>query len=92
LVSRHNRTGLISDVVAALDISLASRFLYKESDRLAKAGQSQAAAMAGDEAETLRVALATDFAKWLPMASLHAIIVQRVREGWPEKEGEYERV
>jgi hypothetical protein len=48
--------------------------------------------MAGDEAETLRVALATDFAKWLPMASLHAIIVQRVREGWPEKEGEYERV
>ncbi|GFZ43535.1 hypothetical protein JCM24511_01255 [Saitozyma sp. JCM 24511] len=80
------------DLVAALDISLASRFLFKESDRLAKAGQSQAAAMAGDEAETLRVALARDLAKWLPMASLHAIIVQRVREGWPEKEGEYERV
>jgi len=26
------------------------------------------------------------------MASLHSLIVQRVREGWPEKEGEYERV
>lgn len=79
-------------MMAALDISLASRFLYKESDRLIQAGQAHAAALAADEANILQHSLARDFAKWLPMASLHSLIVQRVREGWPEKEGEYERV
>ncbi len=81
-----------ADMIVALDLSLASRFLYKESDRLAKTGQSAAAGMASEEAEILRIALGGDYAKWLPMASLHSLIVQRVREGWPEKEGEYERV
>jgi hypothetical protein len=87
------KTWLIdSDMIAALDISLASRFLFKESDRLSKVGQTHGAAMASEEAELLRVTLARDYARWLPMAGLHALIVQRVREGWPEKEGEYERV
>ena len=79
-------------MIVALDLSLVSRFLFKESDRLAKSGQPALAVMASDEAEILRVTLATDYAKWLPMASLHSLIIQRVREGWPEKEGEYERV
>ncbi len=79
-------------MIVAMDLSLASRFLYKESDRLAKNGHTSGAAMASEEAEILRVALAKDYSKWLPMASLHSLIVQRVREGWPEKEGEYERV
>ena len=79
-------------MIVALDISLASRFLYKESDRLNKTGHSAGAAMAEEEAEILRVVLARDFSKWLPMANLHSLIIQRVREGWPEKEGEYERV
>ena len=81
-----------SDLGVTLDLSLASRFLYKESNRLAEAGQSHLACMASEEAEMLRVTLARDYARFLPMASLHALIVQRVREGWPEKEGEYERV
>ncbi|RXK42505.1 hypothetical protein M231_00059 [Tremella mesenterica] len=80
------------DMIVALDISLACRFLYKEADRLSSAGQVQAASMAIEEADVLRGCLAGEYAKWLPMAQLHSLIVQRVREGWPEKEGEYERV
>ena len=79
-------------MVVSLDLSLAARFLNKESQRLAANGQAAASRMASDEAELLRVALARDQAKHLPMAKLHALIVQRVKEGWPEKEGEYERV
>lgn len=79
-------------MIVALNISLASRFLFKEADRLAATMQPQAAALAAEEAEGLRTVLGKDCARWLPMASLHALIVQRVREGWPEKEGEYERV
>ena len=79
-------------MIVASNLSLASRFLFKESDRLAKSGQNKGSAMAREEAEVLRVTLERDHAKWLSMASLHSLIVQRVREGWPEKEGEYERV
>lgn len=78
-------------MIIAVDISLASRFLFKESDRLSSAGEPHAAQMAADEAEYLRQVLAVDYSRWMHMASLHALIVQRVREGWPEKEGEYER-
>ncbi|ORY32325.1 hypothetical protein BCR39DRAFT_464647 [Naematelia encephala] len=80
------------DMVVALDLSLASRFLFKESDRLSKSNQHQAATMAAEEAEILKNALSTDYCRWLPMASLHGLIVQRVREGWAEKEGEFERI
>jgi hypothetical protein len=79
-------------MIVALDISLAARFLNKEAQRLAANGHLGGSKMASDEAELLRVALARDFAKFLPMAGLHDLIIQRVREGWPEKEGEYERV
>jgi len=79
------------DMIVALDISLASRFLYKEAMRLSQGGQPQAA-MAAEEAEILRQCLGRDYGRWLPMASLHSLIVQRVREGWPEKDGEYERL
>ncbi|ORX35974.1 hypothetical protein BD324DRAFT_514442 [Kockovaella imperatae] len=79
-------------LVVSLDISLAARFLNKESSRLSSLGHPQPAAEAAQEAEYLRSTLANDMAKWVPMASLHAMIVQRVKEGWPEKEGEYERV
>ncbi|WWD17875.1 hypothetical protein CI109_102319 [Kwoniella shandongensis] len=80
------------DMLVALDISLASRFLFKEANRLISVGQAQAATFASEEAEILRTILAGPLGKWLPMAGLHSMIVQRVREGWPEKEGEYERV
>ena len=79
-------------MIVALDMSLASRFLYKEAGRLTAAGQMPAAAMATEEAESLRLHLAGEYGKWLPMASLHSMIVQRVKDGWSEKEGEYERV
>lgn len=82
----------MADMIVALDLSLAARFLYKESIRLAERGQSQAAAMASDEADVLKLALARDFTPWLPMANLHAMIVERVQAGWTEKEGEYERM
>jgi hypothetical protein len=67
-------------------LSLVSRFPFKESDRLAKAGHAYGAALASEEAETLRAALVNDFSKWLPMGSTQALIVQCFREGWPEKE------
>lgn len=78
-------------MLVALDISLASRFLFKESARLLKNHNASAAVMASDEAELLKLALERDYSRYLPMASLHALIIRRVREGWAEKEGEYER-
>ena len=83
---------LMIDMVVVLNISLVARFLNKESQRLAANGQPAASSMASDEAEILRVALARDYTKYMPMSNLHALIVQRVKEGWSEKEGEYERV
>jgi hypothetical protein len=79
-------------MTVALDLSLASRFLFKEAERLNRTGQLQAAAMAAEEAESLRLCLAGSYSKWLPIANLHSIIVQRVQEGWPEKDGEFERI
>ncbi|OCF41763.1 hypothetical protein I317_04369 [Kwoniella heveanensis CBS 569] len=80
------------DMIVVLDLSLCARFLHKEADRLRLCGQTQAAQCASDEAEILTTCLAGPFAKYMPMAQLHALIVQRVKEGWPEKEGEYERI
>ncbi|WVF70472.1 hypothetical protein IAT40_005262 [Kwoniella sp. CBS 6097] len=80
------------DMIVVLDLSLCSRFLHKEADRLRLSGQPQAAQYAFGEAEVLRSSLAGPFAKYMPMAQLHSLIVQRVQEGWPEKEGEYERI
>jgi len=79
-------------MTVALDLSLCSRFLFKESDRLRFHGAIDAAAIACEEAESLRQALKGDYSHWMPMASLHGLIVQRVRKGWSEKEGEYERI
>lgn len=76
----------------ALNISLCARFLFKESERLRLIGEVQGAAYAEAEAESLRQQLTGEYSRWMPMASLHALIVQRVREGWAEKEGEYERI
>jgi hypothetical protein len=44
------------------------------------------------EAAILHNALNDKIGRWMPMARLHGMIVQRVREGLPEKDGEYERV
>lgn len=79
-------------MTVALDLSLVARLLYKESERLRSLNQPQAATMAGEEAEILRMTLAGDFARVMPMAGMHALIVDRVRQGLAEKEGEYERV
>jgi hypothetical protein len=79
-------------MIVALNFSLAARFLNKESDRLKSTNQHQAAQLAAEEAEMLRKVLSDDYAKWMDMARMHGIIVQRVRDGWSEKEGEYERV
>lgn len=92
LVLLSKRYLTFSDMVVALNLSLAARFLNKEAQRLASSGSAHVANMAAEEAEILRVCLARDYCKYLPMASLHAMIVQRVKEGWPEKEGEFERV
>ena len=92
LVLRRGEWALTPDMIVALDLSLAARFLNKEAQRLATNGHGYASKMASDEAELLRLVLARDCAKYLPLAGLHDLIVQRVREGWPEKEGEYERV
>ena len=75
----------------AINISLCSRFLVKESQRLQTQGDYSGAAVAMEEAEGLRQTLLGPYSKWLPMASVHAMVVERVRDGWAEKEGEYER-
>ncbi|WRT64168.1 uncharacterized protein IL334_001097 [Kwoniella shivajii] len=85
------------DLIVALDLSLTSRFLFKESDRLLNMPQSnpdaaRMASMASSEAEVLTQALVGPFDRFNPIAGMHSLIVQRVREGWPEKEGEYERI
>ncbi|WWC66292.1 uncharacterized protein I206_100193 [Kwoniella pini CBS 10737] len=85
------------DLVVALNLSLTSRFLFKESTRLLGISQpnaetAQMAAVASNEAEILRQALSGPFNRYHPIAGMHSLIVQRVREGWPEKEGEYERI
>ncbi|KAK8865941.1 hypothetical protein IAR55_001090 [Kwoniella newhampshirensis] len=80
------------DMLVALDLSFASRFLFKETNRLMSIGQTQAAGYASEEAEMLCGILRGPYTRWLHIASLHSLIIQRVREGWSEKEGEYERV
>lgn len=75
-----------------INLSLVARLLQKESDRLVTIGQNHAATMAAEEADMLSKALAGDYARWVPMAGLHALIVDRVKAGMAEKEGEYERV
>jgi hypothetical protein len=81
-----------TEMVTVICLSLVARFLNKESTRLATVGQHVPASMAAEDAEVLRVVMERDISQWLPMAGLHALIVRRVKEGWPEKEGEYERV
>ncbi|WWC58693.1 uncharacterized protein I303_101237 [Kwoniella dejecticola CBS 10117] len=85
------------DLVVALNLSLTARFLFKESTRLLNLAQpipnaAQMAAMASSEAEVLTQALAGPFNRFNPIAGMHSLIVDRVKEGWPEKEGEYERI
>lgn len=79
-------------MIVAIDISLVARFLNKEAARLLALNQLEPSRMAADDAETLKMTLERDFSRCMPMAGLHAMIVQRVKEGWSEKEGEYERV
>jgi hypothetical protein len=79
-------------MTVGLDLSLCSRFLFKESERLSLHGAIGPAADACQEAESLRQVLQGEYSRWMPMAHLHGLIVQRVRKGWSEKEGEYERV
>ncbi|WWC86277.1 uncharacterized protein L201_001150 [Kwoniella dendrophila CBS 6074] len=92
-----NNTWANLDLLIALNLSLTSRFLFKESSRLLNSPQpspeaNHMASMASSEAEVLRQALNGIFNRFNPIAGMHSLIVQRVREGWPEKEGEYERI
>lgn len=80
------------EMITVICLSLVSRFLNNESARLAAIGQQTPAGLAADDAETLRVTLERDICPWLQMAGLHALIITRVKKGWAEKEGEYERV
>lgn len=80
------------DMIVAINISLVARFLHKEAARLRALGQVQPAAMAESDADALARVLQVDFGHWIPMAALHSLIVDRVKQGLPEKEGEYERV
>ncbi|OCF55433.1 hypothetical protein L486_06916 [Kwoniella mangroviensis CBS 10435] len=85
------------DLVVALNLSLTSRFLFKESSRLLGLPQTNTetnrmAAVIMADAEVLRQALSGTYNRYSPIAGMHSLIVQRVREGWPEKEGEYERI
>jgi hypothetical protein len=69
-------------MMVAWNFSLAARFLNKHADY---AGTKE-------EGPSQIQAKLNDWGKFLPMAGLHSMIIQRVKEGWAEKEGEYERV
>lgn len=80
------------DLIIAIDMSLVARFLHKEASRLIQIGNDGLAMTINEEATSLQQSLKNDLSPWMPMAGLHSMIVERVRDGWPEKEGEYERV
>lgn len=73
-------------------MSLVARFLNKEGSRLLQRASESIALTITEEATFLQQALKNELSPWMPMAGLHSMIVERVRDGWPEKEGEYERV
>ncbi|WVQ82762.1 hypothetical protein IAT38_004894 [Cryptococcus sp. DSM 104549] len=80
------------DILVAQALSLASRLLTKEAASLHLSGQAQSAARMDADSELLRRCLEGPFDRFVKMAGVHSRIVQRVREGWTDKEGEYERV
>lgn len=81
------------DMMVALSISLAARLLVKEAARFQATGALTAASHALADAGILQNCLDGPFNKYMEVAGgMFSRIVDNVREGRTEKNGEYERV
>lgn len=81
------------DMMVALSISLAARLLVKEAARFQATGALTAASHALADADVLQNCLDGPFNKYMEVAGgMFSRIVDNVREGRTEKNGEYERV
>lgn len=81
------------DMMVAFSISLAARLLVKEAARFQATGALTAAAHALADADILQNCLDGPFNKYMEVAGgMFSRIVDNVREGRTEKNGEYERV
>lgn len=77
-----------------MNITNVANFLHTEVQRLRRSDQpdvQQAAAVAEQDVRLLEKALNIDIAKWQSLAKLQAIMHQRMRDGLPERLGQYER-
>ncbi|OXG12352.1 hypothetical protein C366_06077 [Cryptococcus neoformans Tu401-1] len=81
------------DMMVAFSISLAARLLVKEAARFQATGALTAAAHALADADILQNCLDGPFNKYMEVAGgMFSRIVDNVREGRTEKNGEFERV
>ncbi|OWZ71855.1 hypothetical protein AYX14_02736 [Cryptococcus neoformans] len=81
------------DMMVAFSISLAARLLVKEAARFQASGALTAAAHALADADILQNCLDGPFNKYMEVAGgMFSRIVDNVREGRTEKNGEFERV
>ncbi|EAL22251.1 hypothetical protein CNBC3890 [Cryptococcus deneoformans B-3501A] len=81
------------DMMVAFSISLAARLLVKEAARFQASGALTAAAHALADADILQNCLDGPFNRYMEVAGgMFSRIVDNVREGRTEKNGEYERV
>lgn len=80
-------------MMVAFSISLAARLLVKEAARFQATGALTAAAHALADADILQNCLDGPFNRYMEVAGgMFSRIVDNVREGRTEKNGEYERV
>jgi hypothetical protein len=78
-----------------MNITIVANFLHSEVQRLRQSHQPdvrQAAAVAEQDVQLLQKALSVDIGKWQNLAKLQAMMHQRMRDGLPERIGQYERM
>lgn len=78
-----------------MNITMVTNFLYSEVQRLRQSDQPdvrQAAVVAEQDVQLLQRAMSVDIGKWQNLAKLQAMMHQRMRDGLPERIGQYERM
>lgn len=78
-----------------MNITIIANFLYSEVQRLRQSDQPdvrQAAVVAERDVQLLQRAMSVDIGKWQNLAKLQAMMHQRMRDGLPERIGQYERM
>lgn len=78
-----------------MNITIVANFLYSEVQRLRHSDQPdvrQVAVVAEQDVQFLQRAMNVDIGKWQNLAKLQAMMHQRMRDGLPERIGQYERI